>query len=544
MRRILCGLLFLAAVSTTVAEQRTTAEASGFTRTSTYAEVVDFLRQTAAGSPLVTLTTLGRSVEGRDIPLVILSRERIRTPLELRSSGKGAVLIMANIHAGEVEGKEACQMLIREIASGRLAVLLNTQVVLVIPIFNTDGNEQLGRNRRDNGPELAGVRHNGQYLDLNRDFVKLESPEVRALVRLLRDWDPVLVVDMHTTNGSHHRDPVTFSAGTHPASARLLTEYMWERLLPAVARRLKEEYGWGSIPYGTFVNPEFPELGWENDAVEMRYGSNYITLRNRLAILDENYSYADFRTRVLASFDFVKSILEYTASHMAEMISLTRRVDAETREALQSQPFPVAWQLSPLMDVTVRGYEHEKVPTTAEQRLRFPWWGEFRMVPTAVERDYTAPYIAKAVPTREIALPAGYLLLPGFDEGAAVLAAHGISVERFLQPAVMSVERFSLTGVQVADRLFQGRALVALTGEYTETLHEVPEGTLFVDMHQPLARLIPVLLEPESSDSLAAWGFFNRSLVRQWSAEPGVYPVFRLHARPTVPMEVLQSSTH
>lgn len=166
------------------------------------------------------------------------------------------------------------------------------------------------------------------------------------------------------------------------------------------------------------------------------------------------------------------------------------------------------------------------------------------MVPTAVERDYTAPYIAKAVPTREIALPAGYLLLPGFDEGAAVLAAHGISVERFLQPAVMSVERFSLTGVQVADRLFQGRALVALTGEYTETLHEVPEGTLFVDMHQPLARLIPVLLEPESSDSLAAWGFFNRSLVRQWSAEPGVYPVFRLHARPTVPMEVLQSSTH
>lgn len=542
MGRILCGLLLVAVASTTVAEHFTTAEASGFTRTSSYAEVVDFIRQAAAGSSLVTLATMGRTAEGRDIPLVILSRERIRTPAELRSSGKGAVLIMANIHGGEVEGKEACQMLVRETAAGRLAGLLDTQVVLVVPIINADGNERLGPNRRDNGPELAGVRHNGQYLDLNRDFVKLESPEVRALVRLLREWDPVLVVDMHTTNGSHHRDPVTFSTGAHPASARLLTEYMWERLLPAVSRRLRDEYGWGSLPYGTFVAPEFPERGWENDAFEMRYGTNYITLRNRLAILDENYAYADFRTRVLASLDFVRSILEYTASHMTDLIHLTRRADAETRATFRSGPFPIAWRLSPFMDVTVRGFEHERVPTTEAQRLRFPWWGEYRMVPTAVEREYTVPYLAKALPTREVALPAGYVLLPGFDDAAAVLAAHGIAVERLLQPAVMIVQRYSLTGVQVADRLVQGNAPITLTGEYTDTLHELPAGTLYVDLHQPLARLIPVLLEPESNDSLAVWGFFNRSLVRQWSAEPGLYPVLRLPARPTVPMEVARES--
>jgi len=532
--------VLLAAVGALAGEPPTVVETTGYARTSLYAEVVEHVQRVAAGSSLVALSTLGRSPEGRDIPLVILSKERVRTPAELGAAGKPAVLVVANIHAGEVEGKEACQMLVRDVATGALAGLLERQVVLVVPIFNADGNDKLGRNRRDDGPELAGVRHNGQYLDLNRDFTKLESPEVRGLVRVLREWDPVLIVDMHTTNGSYHREPVTYTTGGNPNGSKALADYMWGTLFPAVARTLQGEHGWDSVPYGNFVDAEFPDKGWENDSMEARYGTNYVALRNRLAILDENYSYADFRTRVLASYAFVRSILEFSNAHAAELVALVRKVDAETRDAYHRQPFAVDWKLDRLSDVTIKGFEHAKVATTPEERAKFPWWGEFRMKPTEVQRDYTVPYLARAVPTRTLELPAGYVVLPGFEEAVGNLVAHGLAVERLERSCTVHAERFALEKVTVAAGLFQGHALVSLEGRYVEAEAELPAGATFIDMRQPLARLVPVLLEPSSADSLAAWGFFSRALVRQWSAEPGIYPVLRVTGRPPVPLRVVR----
>lgn len=540
MRQLVCGVMLVVAARTWAGEPSTVVEATGFARTSLYAEVVEHVQRVAASSSLVALSTLGRSPERRDILLVILSKERVRTPAELAATGKPAVLVMANIHAGEVEGKEACQMLIRDVAGGTLAGLLDHQVVLVVPIFNTDGNDKLGHNRRDEGPELAGVRYNGQYLDLNRDYTKLESPEVQGLVRALREWDPVLLVDMHTTNGSYHREPVTYTTGGNPNGAGALADYMWGTLFPAVARTLQDKHGWDSVPYGGFVDAEHPDRGWENDSLEARYGTNYVTLRNRLAILDENYSYADFRTRVLSSYAFVKSILEFSNAHAAELASLVRRADAETRDSYLRQPFAVEWKLDRLADVTIKGFEHVKVATTPDERVRYPWWGEFRMKPTDVHRDYTIPYMALATPTRTVELPAGYVLLPGFDEAVGNLLAHGIAVERLGGACTVSVERFALEKVETSKSLFQGHAQITLQGRYEKADVELPAGSVFVDMRQPLARLVPVLLEPSSGDSLAAWGYFSRALVRQWSAEPGVYPVLRLSARPPVPLLVVR----
>ncbi|MBI4915070.1 MAG: M14 family metallopeptidase [Acidobacteria bacterium] len=542
MRAVVVGVALMVAVAAQAGDPVTVPEATAFARTSLYADVIDLVQRVGATSRLVTVTTLARSVEGRDVPLVILSTERVRTPAELRATGKPAVLVMANIHAGEVEGKEACQMLIREVGSGRLASLLEHQVVLVVPIFNADGNDKLGVNRRDVGPELAGVRHNGQYLDLNRDYTKLESPEVRALVSLLSAWDPVLLVDMHTTNGSYHREPVTYTTGGHPNGARALADQMWGSLFPAVARTLKERHGWDSVPYGSFTDAEHPEKGWENDSVEARYGTNYVALRNRFAILDENYSYADFKTRVLSSYGFVLSILEYTNAHAAELSALVRRVDAETRDGFAREPFAVEWRLERLFDLTVMGFEHVKVPVTPEERAKYPWLREFRMKPTDAHRDYRVPYMALATPTRTVALPAaGYAVLPGNDEAVANLLAHGIAVERLEHACTVKAERFAVEKVETAKEIFQGHVAVTVTGRYEPADVELLAGAAFVDLHQPLARLIPVLLEPSSTDSLAAWGFFSRALVKQWSREPGVYPVVRLADRPPVPLRVVRA---
>ena len=541
MRVASLGLALSLAANVVAAGPVTVVEATGYARTSLYQEVIDFVYQVAQSSDLVALAPLATTAEGRTVPLVILSKERVRTPAELRATGKPAVLVMANIHGGEIEGKEACQILIREIASGREAALLDHQVILVIPIFNADGNDKLGHNRHDKGPELAGVRHNGQFLDLNRDYTKLESPEVRGLVRLFSTWDPVLFVDMHTTNGSYHRVPVSYTTCANGGAPKALVDFMWQRLFPDAVRRLKEGPGYDSVPYGEFVDGAHPEKGWVNEAIEPRYGTNYLGLRNRLSILDENYSYADFRTRVQASLAFVRAVLGFTNANAAEIAALVKRADGETVASYAGQPFAAEAEPRKFGEVTVKGYEFTVEPLSPEEKAKYPWMNGVRVKPTEVTRDYTVPYLALPVATKSVPLPAGYVVLPGQDEVVANLRAHGIVLQRLARGCRVAAERWAIEKVEPARTLFQGHVLLSLPGRYEREEVELPSGSVFVDMHQPLARLVPVLLEPASSDSLAAWGFLDRSIVRQWSNEPAPYPVLRVPVRPPAPLLTLET---
>jgi hypothetical protein len=513
----------------------TVAENSNYSKTSLYDDVMNFLYQVQKKSDMVKILPLTTSSEGRLIPLVVVSREKVGRPNDLLTVGKPAVLIMANIHAGEVEGKEASLMLIREIALGKLSNLLDSQVLLFIPIFNADGNDKLGRNRRDLGPELAGVRFNGQNLDLNRDYLKLESPEVRALVDVFNSWDPLLIVDMHTTNGSYHREPVTYSTLANPNSSEKLRNFIWQKFFPPVARMLKSVYGYDSVPYGNFVDREFPEKGWENEGLEPRYGSNYVGLRNRFCILNENYSYADYKTRVLSALAFITCILDFTAKNIPSMAAMVRQLDLETAAGFRLGEFALEFKLEKIFDLTVKSYEFVKEIIKPEDRGKYPpWVGEFIMKRTDTLKDYRLPYFSLAVPVRSLKLPAGYVLSPFQPEALANLKRHGIRVERILEAFKAEAENFKITGVELDKNIFQGHVLNSIKGHYEKAAVDISAGSYFISMEQPLARLIPVLLEPESSDSLAAWGFFNRIIVQQWSNQPGPYPVWRLAQKPPV----------
>ncbi len=495
---------------------------------------MNFLYQVQKKSDLVKILPLTTSSEGRLIPLVVLSKEKVSRPADLKMVGKPAVLIMANIHAGEVEGKEASLMLIRDIALGKFAGLLENQVLLFIPIFNADGNDKLGHNRRDLGPELAGVRYNGQNLDLNRDYLKLESPEVRALLDVFNSWDPLLVVDMHTTNGSFHQEPVTYSTLANPNSSEKLRQFMWQKFFPAVGRMLKSTHGYDSVPYGNFVDREFPEKGWENDSLEARYGSNYVGLRNRFSILDENYAYADFKTRVLSSRAFIMSILDFTAKNGKLMAELVRQADLETIRSLAGSDFVLEFKAERLFDLTVKSYEFVKEIIKPEDRAKYPSrFGDFIMKKTDTPRDYRLPYLSLAVPRRSLKLPAGYVLLPQQPEALLNLKRHGIRVERILEGFQADVEVFKIDTVELDKTIFQGHVLNTVKGQYEKAAMDIPAGAIYISLEQPLARLVPVLLEPESSDSLLAWGFFNRVIVQQWSNKPGPYPVWRLAQKPS-----------
>jgi Zinc carboxypeptidase len=519
-----------------------TAEATNYKTTSTYKDVMTLLFAAQKQSPYIHVLTLTKSTEGRMIPLVVISKEGIKSQKELAASGKPAVLIIANIHAGEIEGKEATQMLIREFAQKKKKTLayLQNQVVLIIPIFNTDGNDKFGDNRGDNGPELAGLRANGQMLDLNRDFLKLETPEVKGLIQLYNQWDPVILVDMHTTNGSYHREPVTYTTQVNPNGSWALSEYMWQKMFPAVDKILEQSYGYHSIPYGNFVDRKEPEKGWRNHAFDARYGTNYTGLRNRFTILDENYAHADFKTRVLASFGFIKAILEYTNDHIAEMLKLTRDADKDTFNNYFKSEFALEFKTEKLFDFVIKSYTFNIEKIKPEDKHKYPsWYGEYLVKKTGTHKDYPVTYFSKAIPTRKISLPEAYVIPPFNDAIIANLKHHGIVVEKIRRSVKYPVEEFNITEIKTAKRLYQGHVGITLKGRYEAKEVLIQEGSYLVSMKQPLARLIPVLLEPESKDSLAVWGYMNRKLVRQWSGKANPYIILRI-PKLTVPIERFQ----
>ncbi|MFL5447144.1 MAG: M14 family zinc carboxypeptidase, partial [Gemmatimonadales bacterium] len=225
--------------------QTTRAERTDYRQTSSYADVLAFLDSLQTITRDLRLGTIATSPEGRAVPYVIASRPLVSSPAEAQRSGKPVIYLQANIHAGEVEGKEAAQMLLRDLTAGPLRPLLDKIVLLVVPIYNTDGNERWGSGEQNrpgqNGPEPVGQNQNGQGLNLNRDYVKMEAPETRGSAALLLQWDPDLFMDLHTTNGSYHGYVLTYAPGLNPNSNPAVA-LVRDRLLPSLRQRMQQRY--------------------------------------------------------------------------------------------------------------------------------------------------------------------------------------------------------------------------------------------------------------------------------------------------------------
>lgn len=505
----------------------TVAESSNFTATSRYADVIKFIKELQRKTPLIKVETLCISYEGREAPLLILGQPAPSSPLSLKHSQKGVIYIQANIHAGEVEGKEASLMIARDILLKDKPLFLDKLVILIAPIFNADGNEKISPENRRNqaGPEKGvGVRTNGQNLDLNRDSMKLESPELQGLVQnVLMRWDPFLLVDCHTTNGSYHEEPVTYSWPLNPNGDISIIEYMREKMLPWINTHLKEKSNTLSIPYGNFMGFKNPK-GWRTFSHHPRFVTNYVGLRNRLAILNENYAYADYKTRVLGCYHFLLSILEYCYHHKDEISELVAEADRKTiKKGLTpsgKETFAIEYDIAPLKKpVTIRGWEMEEIP-------RERGWPQVKK--TDKKRVFTLPYYADFIPKRTVQFPCAYLLANPIPEIREKLLQHGVVVEELTETQTLEVESFRLKEIKGAQRIYQGHRLNSVKGEYIVEKREFPEGTLFIETAQPLGSLAAYLLEPESDDGLMVWNFFDRYLVSQWRGQPQTCPVYRL----------------
>jgi len=500
----------------------TVAEKTGYKATARHAEVVSLCEQLAKASPLIRLAELGRSGERRSLPLMIVADPPISTPAEARASGKVVVFLFGNIHAGEVDGKEALPILVREVVAKPGHPLLKHLVLLVAPIYNADGNERVAKDNRPGqvGPEEGmGQRANAGGLDLNRDFMKLEAPETRALVGLLNAWDPDLTIDTHTTNGSHHRYTVTYDGPKNPAGDPRLITFSQDRLFPEVGASFGRRTGLRSDFYGNF---EDGHTRWTSFPATPRFGTTYIGLRNRLSVLSEAYSYAPFRTRVQATRDFCLACLEFASDHRDEVRSLLD----EARKAT------VAAGVDPSPDDRVairtraRAFPGKATVLGFVERER-----DGHEVATAEPKDYECAIERDFVATVAVPRPFAYLIPPGHDGAVAVLKAHGIRVEALREPAKFAVEVERVDAVARARRPFEGHAIAEVVGFATRAeSRTLPAGTHLVPTAQPLGSLAVYLLEARSEDGLATWNYFDDSL-----GSGRDFPVLRMPKRPSTP---------
>jgi hypothetical protein len=507
------------------------AERTDYAETSRYQDVMDFLDVMQRQSPLVKVTSFGTSSEGRALPLVILADPPIYRPAEALASGKLIVFVMANIHAGEVEGKEASLHLIREVAGGPLRRLLDKLVILFAPIYNADGNERISADHRPNqkGPfGGVGVRENAQGFDLNRDYMKLESPEASALMQNIFDrWNPHLTIDLHTTNGSYHGYALTYAPPLNPNGHPAPIAYVREKMLPEITRRVDQRYHYKTYFYGNFIDENDPSKGWRTFDHRPRFGNNYVGLRNRMTILSEAYAYDEFRRRVDVTQKFVQTILEYCAERANDMVDIIRRAEREIiARGLSPKPsdqLGVAFEIKPLdhpVDILAYKVVAESDGATGEKK--------YRRADEIV--TYRAQDFGLFESTKKISIPRFYLLASDQQPVVKKLLAHGIAVEELTEPLNVEVEAFIVQEVQHAQRPFQGHRETRLRGRFEKRAIEFPAGSFLITMAQPNANLIFYLLEAESDDGLANWNFFDEYLTSHRQADgTAVYPVYRLH---------------
>jgi len=507
-----------AAESETIPDEwLTVAERSDFRATSSYGETLEFIERLAERMPEIRLEFYGVSAQGRPMPVVVVSEDLQLTPQRAAESGKALVLVQNGIHSGEIDGKDACLMILRDMALGRHRELLKSVNLLIVPIYNVDGHERVSPYNRanQNGPvEGMGFRTTADGHDLNRDHLKLETPEARAVIGLFNRWQPHLHVDDHVTNGVDHDWVLTYTWVESPQLAPSLHAWV-EAHLPAVVAAT-EQAGHRVGPYVSLLDRNDPTKGFGSYVGEPRYATGYYPLRNRPSILVENHAHKPYRMRVLANRDFLLALFEQVAAGRAELIEAVRA--AEQRTIYMGSAKAEASKI-------VLTYESE----AAEEEILFPVYA-WESRPSTVlgvpliryesgqVREIEVPWSHRPREGASVGRPRGYLVLPGWPVIEQRLQDHGLRVMRLTREAQVEAETIRISarpGREGPTRTYQGLSQISTDVERSAGRHHVPQGTLWIPADQPDFEVAVQLLEPEAPDSLVSWGLLSIVLERK-----------------------------
>lgn len=502
---------------------RTPAEASDYRTTPDDAETVAYLdRVAAAASREVKIENFGKTGEGRDLKIVIVSKDGVFDPAAIHASGRAILLVQNAIHAGEMDGKDACLALLRDIVQNQDGAnrLLDHVVFVFIPVYNIDGHERRSAYNRinQNGPEAVGWRGNGTNINLNRDYMKADAPETRAFLKMFDRWLPDFFVDDHVTDGADFQYDVTFRIDDTPDVAPATAKWIRSEVTPELERRV-DAAGHLAFPALIDLNDDTnPAQGLAFSAMPPRFSNGFMILEDRPGLLVEIHMLKDYKTRVTGNYAILRALLEVMNRDAAKLIELNKQADAASQKlgahALGAEPFPleIGWN-GDTTPVEFRGYQFTRElsavsGTMAVSYTHQPW-------------NVTLPLATGAKVTVSTNPPAGYMIPPQWTHVIDVLAAHDVEMKRTTAPWTGKVERYRCAGMEWQDHPFEGRHPIfrgedagAEPGRYgtcvltTETM-TFPAGSTVVALNQRISKVAIQWLEPEAPDSALRWGFFD-----------------------------------
>ena len=501
---------------------RTPAEASDYRTTPDYAETVAYLERVAAAAPgQVKIENFGKTGEGRDLKIVIASKDGVFDPAAIHASGRAILLVQNSIHAGEMDGKDSCLALLRDLIQNKdRAKLLDHVVFVFIPVYNLDGHERRSAYNRinQNGPEEIGWRGNATNINLNRDYMKADAPETRAFLKMFHRWMPDVFVDDHVTDGADFQYDVTFNADATPDVAPETAKWLRESVTPELEQQLDAA---GHVAFPNLINlndDTDPAKGLTDISNPPRFSTGQMILENRPGLLVELHMLKDYKTRVTGNYEILRALLEVMNRDTAKLISLNRQADADAAKlgahALGNTQFPLTIGFGEgTTPVVFRGYHYKRALSEVSGTM----WISYSHEPW----NATLPLTTEVKVSLSTTPPAGYIIPPQWTRVIDVLAAHDVAMRRTTVAWTGKVERYRCAGMEWQGPpfeghhpIFRGEGSGAEPGRFgscarTTESTTFPAGSVVVPLDQRLSKVAIQWLEPEAPDSAMRWGFFD-----------------------------------
>ncbi|MGE0090074.1 MAG: M14 family metallopeptidase [Bacteroidales bacterium] len=486
-------------------------EISGFTETPKYEQTIEYCNQLAKASPLIKITSFGKSPQGRDLPLLIIDKNRNFTPESVRNSGNAVILIEACIHAGESEGKDAGLMLIRDIVLlNKYPELLDHVTILFIPIFNADGHERFSAYNRinQNGPREMGWRTTAQNLNLNRDFIKADAPEMQQWLVLFNSWLPDFFIDVHTTDGADYQYTITYGMNIYGNMNQQQTEWQ-NKYLVDIEEKLKTD-NILIFPYVSFRQWHNPRSGLIHGIGSPRYSTGYSAAQNRPSLLIETHMLKDYKKRVDATYHMLKHSLKFINSDYSQLIKINKEADSiVSSKDFRKNELALNYRTSTDSSIVkFKGIDYKIVNSD----LTGGQWFVYGKQP----KEFDIVSFEKQEPIDLVKLPEAYIIPVEWTEIINRLSLHGITYTTLNEPTEILVETTRFSDVSLANNSFEGRQMVRdFTIQNAFETKIFPAGSVIVPMNQRTALVIAHLLEPVGPDSYLRWGFFNSIFERK-----------------------------
>ncbi len=512
MKRSFIPLLIILLAFQTEAQKNdlvTFYEKSGFKATPSYDETVAYCKLLDQASPFIQYTTFGTSSQGRKLPLLIVNGSGQFDPASSRHDGKLVLLIQAGIHAGEIDGKDAGLMFLRDMVVNQMFGGVPKNItILFIPIFNVDGHERFSPYNRinQNGPEEMGWRTTAQNLNLNRDYLKADAPEMQDWLKLYQLWQPDFFVDIHVTDGADYQYVMTYGLETFGNMDEGLTKWTVDNLIPAMESNM-DQAGYPAFPYIMFRKWGDPRSSLRSTAAGPKFSQGYTAAQNRIGLLVENHMLKDYKTRVSSTYELLHFLCGYLDEKAAAILELNAMADLNSASAeFRKQPFPLnftAGKDSVMVDF--RGVEYDIVKSDLTG-------GDWFIYHPDKPANFKIPYYNHQVPSSTVQLPEAYIIPPEWSEIIGKLTLHGIKYSVLNKPVRINVESYKFTKIEYGKSSYEGRIQVTPTFETFTGEMDFPAGSVVIPTSQRAVRVIAHMFEPASPDSYLQWGFFNATL--------------------------------